>query len=202
MSDRLRRVAALACGLLWLVVLPEAAAAGHHPGKPAASRKKSAPHPRAANPSPQFGAADVIDESMSGLHGLASYYGYGFQGRRTATGERFDVGDFTAASNRFPLGALVAVGRVDDARCAVVKVNDRMHVKHRRRVIDVSRGVAEYLGMLRAGVVLVRVAALRSGRAGPGGDDCRAAVATAPQCERCEPPAVSDETSRMPPAAE
>jgi hypothetical protein len=47
--------------------------------------------------------------------------------------------------------------RLDNERCAIVKVNDRMHARHRRRVIDVSLGVAEYLDMVRAGVVLVRV---------------------------------------------
>jgi rare lipoprotein A len=54
---------------------------------------------------------------------------------------------FTAASNHFPLGTQGRRRRLDNDRCAIVKVNDRMHAKHRRRVIDVSRGVAEYLGM-------------------------------------------------------
>jgi len=56
----------------------------------------------------------------------------------------------------------VAVRRLDSNRCAIVQVNDRMHGKHRKRIIDVSRGVAEYLDMIRAGVVLVRVAPLKA----------------------------------------
>ena len=74
--------------------------------------------------------------------------------------------------------------RLDNDRCAIVKVNDRMHAKHRKRIIDVSRGVAEYLDMIRAGVVLVRVAPLkgnwRNGRLLPGvfRNRCREPAAT------------------------
>ncbi len=75
---------------------------------------------------------------------------------------RFDARGFTGASNRFPLGSWVAVRRLDNSRCAIVQVNDRMHGRHRQRIIDVSRGVAEYLDMIRAGVVLVRVAPLKA----------------------------------------
>lgn len=106
-----------------------------------------------------MGAADILDDK--GLHGSASFYSGSFQGRRTATGEVFDTRLFTGASNHFPLGSLVAVQRLDSERCAIVKINDRMHARQRKRVIDVSRGVAEYLEMVRAGVVLVRVAPLQ-----------------------------------------
>lgn len=130
--------------------------------KPAAARQaKKAVRKPAALPVSDFGPADILDGEGTGLHGQASFYGKAFQGRRTSTGERFDRKEFTAASNRFPLGSRVAVRRVDNDRCAIVKVNDRMHARHHRRVIDVSHGVAEYLGMLRAGVVFVRVAPVR-----------------------------------------
>lgn len=119
--------------------------------------------------------AEVDEDEDFGLRGHASFYGHGFQGRRTSTGERFDVRSFTAASNRFPLGAKVAVRRLDSDRCAIVVINDRMHDKHRKRIIDVSRGVAEYLDMIRAGVVLVRVAPIRAGAAERGNAACRAA---------------------------
>ena len=124
---------------------------------------------------PEFGVAEVIDSGSVGLHGKASYYGTGFQGRKTSTGERFDVRQFTAASNHFPLGTMVAVRRVDIDRCAIVKVNDRMHAKHRQRVIDVSRSVAEYLDMLRAGVVLVSVAPITARLKHQGLAACQAA---------------------------
>ena len=108
-----------------------------------------------------FGLADVAESSGKGLHGQASFYGQKFHGRKTSTGERYDISEFTAASNRFPLGSTVAVRRLDNDRCAIVRINDRMHARHRSRVIDVSRGVAEFLGMIQAGVVFVRVAPVK-----------------------------------------
>ena len=146
--------------------------------------RKHAPH-RA--PASEFGPADILDDDGHGLHGQASFYGHGFQGRKTSTGERYDVKQFSAASNRFPLGSLVAVRRLDNDRCAIVKVNDRMHTAHRKRVIDVSHAVAEYLGMLRAGVVLVRVAPLKSKASAP--DACQAAFEAEEPCATCGEPA-------------
>jgi rare lipoprotein A len=142
-SDFRRGAAALTAGLL-LLQMPASAADGER-----AKRKK------AAKP-----AAEVLDAGATGLHGMASFYGPGFHGRRTATGEVFDQRGYTAASNRFPLNTWIAVRRMDDERCVVVKINDRMHASHRRRVVDLSRAAAEALGMIRAGVVLVRVAGL------------------------------------------
>ena len=132
--------------------------ASHKAGHKAAPAKKPAV-PRAA--ASDIGTADIVEQEMLGLHGSASFYGGDFHGRRTATGESFDMRNFTAASNRFPLGSWVAVRRLDNNRCAVVKVNDRMHARHRKRIIDVSRAVAEYLDMIRNGVVLVRVAQIK-----------------------------------------
>mgnify|MGYP000449839003 FL=1 len=63
------------------------------------------------------------------------------------------------------------------------KVNDRMHAKHRKRIIDVSRGVAEYLDMVRAGVVFVRVAPLKKGRNESGSGACRMAFEAPPEDE-------------------
>ena len=128
----------------------------------------------------------MLDADLPGLHGLASFYGFGFVGRRTASGERFDPYRFAAASNRFPLGSLVAVLRPDTGRCVAVRINDRMHARHRRRVIDVTRGVAERLGMLRAGVVVVRVIGLPADWAGTDEADCRAAFAIEPDCADCQ----------------
>lgn len=96
------------------------------------------------------------------MEGLASYYGGKFHGRKTASGERYDKTQFSAASNRFPIGTRVAVLRPVNGLCVIVRINDRMHRRHRVRVIDVSKGAADYLEMLKAGVVKVRVAPLRA----------------------------------------
>lgn len=140
-----------------------------------------------------LGTAAVLDADFPGLHGQASFYGNGFKGRRTATGERFDPRQATAASNRFPLGTRLAVLRPDNDRCAIVKVNDRMHAKHRRRIVDVSRGVAERLGMIRAGVAVVRVMALPDGWSGQDEAACRALFAVGPGCADCPPVAAADD---------
>lgn len=191
------QVAALACGLLLLNVSSASWAASKKPSaKPAVSKKVKAVVRHARRPIPAesaIGAADVLDTDNSGLHGQASFYGRGFQGRKTSSGERFDSRQFTAASNRFPLGTLLAVRRLDNERCAIVKVNDRMAASHRRRVIDVSRGVAEYLDMVRAGVVLVRVAKVRGSGAAKGLEACHAAFEPAGDCPFCDrPPRLPD----------
>lgn len=176
-SDSLRQAACLICGLLLLNFSLPLQAAEKSQQKSAPAKKTGAKpakkKPVAAHPSAKIGVAEIVESETTGLRGKASFYGKGFHGRRTATGETFDLRGFTAASNRFPLGSWVAVRRLDNDRCAVVKVNDRMHASHRRRIIDVSRGVAEYLDMVRAGVVLVRVVPLK----GKARDDqsCQAA---------------------------
>jgi rare lipoprotein A len=166
----LRQAVALVCGLI-LACLPGVLWAADKSVQKAAPTKKvvvrkpvtkkAAKPPRAPAPSSEIGTAEIVESQLTGLHGSASYYGRDFHGRRTATGEIFDARGFTAASNRFPLGSRVAVRRLDNNRCAIVLVNDRMHGKNRQRIIDVSRAVAEYLDMIRAGVVLVRVAPLK-----------------------------------------
>ncbi|MDE2439937.1 MAG: septal ring lytic transglycosylase RlpA family protein [Betaproteobacteria bacterium] len=143
---------------------------------------KRAPH---HTPASEFGPADILDNDGHGLHGQASFYGHGFQGRKTSTGERYDVRQFTAASNHFPLGSLVAVHRVDNDRCAIVKVNDRMHSGRSKRVIDVSHATAEYLGMLRVGVVFVRLLPLKGNRLANGDAACRATFEPEVPCASC-----------------
>ncbi len=187
-------VATLVCGLLLLNGSSAVwAASKKHSVKHPKKTIKAAPH-KVFQPA-EILQAEIADEDTIGLRGQASFYGHGFQGRKTSTGDRFDVKQFTAASNRFPLGAMVAVRRLDNDRCAIVKVNDRMHAKHRRRVIDVSRGVAEYLGMIQAGVVLVRVAPLKTDAANKEASACRAAFEPDPEapCIDCgQPPRLPD----------
>lgn len=185
----LRAAAIVVGGLLLLNGWSPVRAASHKPPHQAAAKnvKKAA---RPAEPAPAFGPADLIEDGVPGLRGLASFYGKKFDGRQTAAGERFDSRQFTAASNRFPLGTRLAVRRADNDRCAIVKVNDRMHPKHRKRIIDVSRSVAEYLGMVRAGVVFVSVAPVKNGRTEGGPGACHAAFAPdgEPECKSCGHP--------------
>lgn len=100
--------------------------------------------------------------------GLASWYGDQFNGRPTATGERFDMHALTAAHKTLPLPGLVEVTNLSNGRRIVVRVNDRGPFVD-NRIIDLSRGSAEALGMLQAGVGEVRVRYLgRAPRTGGG----------------------------------
>lgn len=116
--------------------------------------------------------------------GLASWYGGQFNGRPTATGERFDMHALTAAHKTLPLPGLVEVTNLANGRRVVVRVNDRGPFVD-NRIIDLSRGAAEALGMLNAGVGEVRVRYLgRAPRTGVGStlqyasasDDARAST--------------------------
>ncbi|MGE5385486.1 MAG: septal ring lytic transglycosylase RlpA family protein [Betaproteobacteria bacterium] len=153
--------------------------------------KKSVGAASTANPSAdaeqsetQVAEVQPRESGDSTLRGAASYYSYSFHGRRAASGERFDAKAMTAASNRFPLGSWVAVRHLGNDRCVVVRINDRMHARHRVRIIDLSRGAAEKLRMISAGVAMVRVARLNEAP-GKGDDGCSPAPAKRPECEDC-----------------
>jgi rare lipoprotein A len=90
--------------------------------------------------------------------GLASWYGPGFHGRRTASGDRFDQNDLTAAHRKLPLGSEVRVTNLENGRSIVVEINDRgPYVAG--RVIDLSKAAARRLGMVDDGVARVRIEA-------------------------------------------
>jgi rare lipoprotein A len=92
--------------------------------------------------------------------GKASYYADKFQGRKTASGERYDHNARTAAHRTLPFGTKVKVTNVKNGKSVVVRVNDRgPFVKG--RIIDLSRSAFERIGDLRAGVISVRVEVVR-----------------------------------------
>jgi rare lipoprotein A len=90
--------------------------------------------------------------------GRASYYGRGFAGRKTASGERFDPNAMTAASPALPFGTRVRVSRAD-GRSVTVRINDRCGCPG-GRIVDLSEGAARKLGMIKEGVVTVRMEVL------------------------------------------
>jgi rare lipoprotein A len=90
------------------------------------------------------------------VNGQASWYGPGFYGRRTASGETLRRGTFTAAHRTLPFGTLVRVTNLSNGRSVVVRINDRgPHRRH--RVIDLAHGAASELRMMQAGEVPVRL---------------------------------------------
>lgn len=94
--------------------------------------------------------------------GLASWYGERHHGRRTASGEPFDMNDMTAAHRTLPFGSVVRVIDRETLKSVIVRVNDRGPGK-RARVIDLSRAAAQELGILSRGVAPVIVEVLEWG---------------------------------------
>lgn len=90
--------------------------------------------------------------------GLASYYGPGFQGRPTASGERFDKEQLTAAHRSLPFGSCVDVRLLSTGRSVRVRINDRGPYAG-GRIIDLSEAAARELGLITAGVGRVRLSA-------------------------------------------
>ena len=92
------------------------------------------------------GVAEAHSPRGSGTGGLASWYGPGFWGHRTASGERLNAGAFTAAHRFFPFGTRVLVTSRRTGRSVVVRINDRGPYA-RGRIIDLSSASARAIGM-------------------------------------------------------
>jgi rare lipoprotein A len=88
--------------------------------------------------------------------GTASWYGEQFQGKTTASGEPFDMRDFTAAHPSLPLGTFVKVTNLKNGKAVVVRINDRGPVVD-GRIIDVSYNAAQALGFKERGLQTVRL---------------------------------------------
>jgi rare lipoprotein A len=88
--------------------------------------------------------------------GLASWYGPGFHGKLTASGEVFNQEKFTAAHRTFPWGSRVRVTNLANGKSVIVQINDRGPAV-KGRIIDLSRAAARALDMVAAGITAVRV---------------------------------------------
>ena len=93
------------------------------------------------------------DTPWKGEEGAASFYGKAHQGRRTASGTRFDMKALTAAHPWLPFGTKVLVQVEGTGRAVVVTITDRLYSA--RRIIDLSREAAAQLGILRQGIAYV-----------------------------------------------
>lgn len=102
--------------------------------------------------------------------GRASWYGPGFHGKKTASGERFDQNDLTAAHRTLPLGSEVTVKNPENGREVDVEINDRgPYVKG--RVIDLSSKAADKLGIKDDGTARVKIEATEEQLAAAKKDD-------------------------------
>ena len=109
-------------------------------GSGCASHRPAAPKPRSAN----------------GQIGMASYYARSFQGRKTASGERYEMNHLTAAHRTYPFGTALRITHLGNGRNVVVRVNDRGPFV-RGRIIDLSLAAARRLDMVRSGTARVSV---------------------------------------------
>lgn len=166
-----RRSRRLALGMLAVIALPAAASGpalaeqSAIPSQEFASQFKS----YAALPAKAEPAAHVVDmaefeppvEEVPALralgNGVASYYGKRFNGRPTASGERFDMNQLTAAHRTLPFGSMVQVTNPANGRSVTVRINDRGPF-HGGRVIDLSRSAAEEIGIVGRGHGTVELA--------------------------------------------
>ncbi|MEZ4845707.1 MAG: septal ring lytic transglycosylase RlpA family protein [Bdellovibrionota bacterium] len=99
--------------------------------------------------------------------GYASWYGDKFHGRKTASGETYDMYAMTAAHRQAPFGTNVKVINLDTGRETIVKINDRGPFV-RGRIIDLSRKAAEQIGMIGNGTARVRLEFLKQSPDRPG----------------------------------
>ena len=97
-----------------------------------------------------------VPKPIKSWTGRASWYGPGFQGRVTASGEAFDMFAPTAAHPWLPFGSLVRVINLDNGRSQVVRINDRGPTTEDRD-LDVSFWAASRLGLLENGLARVRI---------------------------------------------
>ncbi|ACM32081.1 MULTISPECIES: septal ring lytic transglycosylase RlpA family protein [Diaphorobacter] len=130
-------------------------------------RVRSAPSsPREADTAIERGREDEEESGVLLGRGLASWYGGSLHGRRTASGERFDRGELTAAHRTLPFGARVCVRSLVNGKVVVVRVNDRGPFAP-GRVIDLSQAAAQELGMVGLGIKPVEIWHM-----GPDDDSC------------------------------
>lgn len=118
------------------------------------------------SPAPALSAPPV---PQRGRLEVASWYGPGFVGRVTSDGETYNPEELTAASKTLPIGSRVRVTNTYNGRSVVVRINDRGPYV-RGRSLDLSRGAARRIGLIKRGVCRVRVRVVRGtsyGRATP-----------------------------------
>ena len=118
----------------------------------------------AATPVTSTAAAPAPQKHGKIVRGVASWYGSVFNGRKTASGETFDMNAMTACHPTLPFGSMVRVVNLRNRKSVVVRITDRGDLgSNNRRIIDLSYAAAEKLQMTRAGLAKVSVEVLSTG---------------------------------------
>ncbi len=108
------------------------------------------------------GAGSEFREDRFFQQGPASWYGREFHGKTTASGEKFDMNQLTAAHKTLPFGSIVEVRNLENGRSVRLKINDRGPYRG-NRIIDVSFEAARALDMVRAGEASVGINVIHMG---------------------------------------
>lgn len=124
----------------------------------AACAEQALPPPVATLPPPAPAPAPLPEQPFFSQVGTASWYGGKHHGRKTASGERYNMHDMTAAHRSVKLGTVVRVTNLENGRTTTVRINDRGPYVD-GRVIDLSSAAAQNLGMKQRGLAHVRVEA-------------------------------------------
>lgn len=118
----------------------------------------------ASAPKRSFKASDYEAVPGQKQRGIATWYGDAYRGKRTASGERFNPDDFTAAHRTLRFGTVVEVRNLRNNRTVLVEITDRGPFGKNNRIIDLSEAAARQLGMLAAGTVPVEIRPVRKRR--------------------------------------
>ena len=124
-----------------------------------------ASQPRLPDPQPAADDTPAGQDVAKGRRrvGRCSFYGKAMHGRKTASGERYDRKELTAAHRRLPFGTRVEVTNLSNGKSVVVRVNDRGPFGNKRRIMDLSRAAARKLGMVDRGVTRCELQPLAAG---------------------------------------
>ena len=134
------------------------------PASPLAASATPASLARQDQPVPQGTPTDAARQWSDRIHGIASWYGGVFNGRRTASGEIYDMYAMTACHPTLPFGSIVRVVNLKNHRSVVVRITDRGDLVEEGRIIDLSYGAAKKLAMTRAGLAQVDLEVLSLGK--------------------------------------
>lgn len=135
-----------------------------HPADQEETKQAESPPPASGKSYTVRGKRYYLLASARGYkeEGIASWYGRRFHGRRTASGERFNMNAMTAAHKTLPFGSMVKVTNPANNRSVIVRINDRGPFG-KGKIIDLSYAAAKVLGMVGSGTIRVFVEAVDSG---------------------------------------
>jgi rare lipoprotein A len=105
----------------------------------------------------------AVEHRADLLHGIASWYGGAFNGRLTASGERYNMNALTACHPTLPFGTVVRVVNRENKKSVVVRITDRGYL-YEGRIIDLSHAAAEKLAMTRDGLAPVDLEVISLGK--------------------------------------